>query len=629
MSKRKNGFTLVELLAVIVILAVILVIAVPQIMNVIKEARYGAIKSSVKVVANGVEKEYTNRLMLGKDTSGITCADVSKLGSDYKSCTIALDSNGKATVTIVGQNKFEGITCTGNKNEVTCEENTSVNYPMMVASNTWYKSNIYPGYIETVEFVNSYTPTGNELDSWNVDVDDIGEIKAYIVSENYSYDDLIATSAFSDIGERNIKVIIAGNGSGKILTNTDSSGMFKLRIFNTNEYDNFNNLRSIVGLNNVDTSATENMSSMFYESNITTLDLSSWDTSNVTDMSAMFGRSAATTLDLSSWDTSNVTNMSRMFSGSDATTLDLSSFDTSNVTDMSSMFSGSAVEELDLSSFDTSNVTDMSRMFSGCSAINGYVNSNEDAAKFNNSITNKPNILTFTLKTDSNFSEDSWTTIVSKVKSGNHSYSVGNTKKIDLGSFGVHLIKISNITPCDGTLASETACGFVLEFADIITFHIMNSDITNVGGWRDSEMRTYINNDIYNALPTELKAGIISTTVVSGYGRYDSSNFTTTDNMYLLSTREVYGKDGISSDTANGDNITRQLDWYKLSGVTNSNYSNATKKNGRWDENWWLRSVNKSSMDSFNMVSTYSDGNLSGFQAHESAGVSPAFRLSN
>ena len=82
MSKRKNGFTLVELLAVIVILAVILVIAVPQIMNVIKEARYGAIKSSVKVIANGVEKEYTNRLMLGKDTSGITCADVSKLGSD-------------------------------------------------------------------------------------------------------------------------------------------------------------------------------------------------------------------------------------------------------------------------------------------------------------------------------------------------------------------------------------------------------------------------------------------------------------------------------------------------------------------------------------------------------------------
>ena len=39
MSKnKKNGFTLVELLAVLVILAVILVIAVPQIMNVITES---------------------------------------------------------------------------------------------------------------------------------------------------------------------------------------------------------------------------------------------------------------------------------------------------------------------------------------------------------------------------------------------------------------------------------------------------------------------------------------------------------------------------------------------------------------------------------------------------------------
>ena len=33
--KKRNGFTLVELLAVIVILAIILVIAVPKILNVI------------------------------------------------------------------------------------------------------------------------------------------------------------------------------------------------------------------------------------------------------------------------------------------------------------------------------------------------------------------------------------------------------------------------------------------------------------------------------------------------------------------------------------------------------------------------------------------------------------------
>ena len=52
--KKNKGFTLVELLAVIVILAVILVMAVPQIMSVIESARKGSIESTAKLIA---EKE--------------------------------------------------------------------------------------------------------------------------------------------------------------------------------------------------------------------------------------------------------------------------------------------------------------------------------------------------------------------------------------------------------------------------------------------------------------------------------------------------------------------------------------------------------------------------------------------
>ena len=51
--KKKKGFTLVELLAVIVILAVILVMAVPQIMSVIESARKGSIESTAKLIAEG------------------------------------------------------------------------------------------------------------------------------------------------------------------------------------------------------------------------------------------------------------------------------------------------------------------------------------------------------------------------------------------------------------------------------------------------------------------------------------------------------------------------------------------------------------------------------------------------
>ncbi len=118
--KKKKGFTLVELLAVIVILAVILVIAVPQIMSVIESARKGSIESTAKLIAEGAEREYTNRKILGKDTN-IKCSDVSSMNSnDYGTCVITFDNAGKATVSITGKGKFEGYTCNGNSTNMEC-----------------------------------------------------------------------------------------------------------------------------------------------------------------------------------------------------------------------------------------------------------------------------------------------------------------------------------------------------------------------------------------------------------------------------------------------------------------------------------------------------------------------------
>ena len=115
-KKVKKGITLVELLAVIVIL----VIAVPQIMNVIESARKGSIESTAKLIAEGAEREYTNRKILGKDTN-IKCSDVSSMNSnDYGTCVITFDNRGKATVKVTGKGKFEGYTCNGNSTNMEC-----------------------------------------------------------------------------------------------------------------------------------------------------------------------------------------------------------------------------------------------------------------------------------------------------------------------------------------------------------------------------------------------------------------------------------------------------------------------------------------------------------------------------
>ena len=229
------------------------------------------------------------------------------------------------------------------------------------------------------------------------------------------------------------------------------------------------------------------------------------------------------------------------------------------------------------------------------------------------------------------FATDSWETIVTAVKENNISkYNVGDTKEIDMGTYGTHTLRIVNTsTPseCSGTGFSQTACGFVLEFADIITKHKMNDTNTNVGGWPATSIRTFVNNDIYNAIPSEIKNAIIDTTVVSGHGSTSGeTNFTSTDKLYLLSTAEVWAQGSsntISTDTAR-DN-TRQLDYYKNLGTSTSNYSGAIKKNGTSADFWWLRAANSNDTSRFLRVNNYGYSNNS--NASISSGVAPAFRL--
>ena len=233
--------------------------------------------------------------------------------------------------------------------------------------------------------------------------------------------------------------------------------------------------------------------------------------------------------------------------------------------------------------------------------------------------------------------DDSWETIVNNIKKGKTNlYPVGCTKEVDLGTLGIHMLRVANnSTPseCSGSNYSQTACGFVLEFADVITTHSMNSGETNVGGWPASAMRTYLNDtnestSIINSLPTVIKNAIIDTKVVSGHGSTTGeTNFTSTDKIYLLSTKEVFGKDGatnlVNYDSAESE--TRQLDYYKGLNVTTSNYSGVIKKNNNSNEYWWLRSADSHSDTEFYEILT--NGNWTTTFSFSPDGVSPAFRI--
>ena len=120
--KKKNGFTLVELLAVIVILAIILVIAVPKITDTIKNSKIASFESSAKTIAAQAEKKKMEKEIL-EDTGSINCSDVVKLNdTDYGNCSITFDGN-TAKVTLVGKGKFEGLSViNGTKENATAGE---------------------------------------------------------------------------------------------------------------------------------------------------------------------------------------------------------------------------------------------------------------------------------------------------------------------------------------------------------------------------------------------------------------------------------------------------------------------------------------------------------------------------
>ena len=231
------------------------------------------------------------------------------------------------------------------------------------------------------------------------------------------------------------------------------------------------------------------------------------------------------------------------------------------------------------------------------------------------------------------FSTDSWKTIQKAVKSGNtDKYKVGDTKEVDLGTLGTHTVRIANKSECT-TETSETACGLVVEFVDIIDLHnynkadATNKSGTNVGGWKDSEMRTYVNGTIYESLPSDLQNVIVTTKVISGHGSTSGEiNFETQDKLYLLSSEEIYGDFSssryVKDDTAVG--TSKQLDYYKNQGVVLNNYAEAKKQYKKKEAYWWLRSADSDSADRFLLVNGSGWGSGT---AYISFGVSPAFRI--
>lgn len=227
----------------------------------------------------------------------------------------------------------------------------------------------------------------------------------------------------------------------------------------------------------------------------------------------------------------------------------------------------------------------------------------------------------------SSFQDDSWKKIKYNVQHGITSqYNVGDmrTVRINGNEYRLRLAnKSSPSTPCNDSSGSQTACGFVVEFVDAVSTMTMRSTETNSGGYPATNAYTYLNGELLNSLPEELKAVIAGTRVVSGPGIMESSNYISNNQkLYLLSLMEIYGSDlGDTSQSA-----TRQLDYYNNHNVTSEiNHLYARKQLYGHYNDWWSRSIVFSTSAGFGYTS--SGGWFSGSESYNVKGIAPAFRI--
>ena len=230
------------------------------------------------------------------------------------------------------------------------------------------------------------------------------------------------------------------------------------------------------------------------------------------------------------------------------------------------------------------------------------------------------------------FTSDSWKTIQKAVQTGNTSkYNVGDTKEVDLGELGKHTVRIANMSECTNGETSETACGFVVEFVDMIaTLENYADQGANRGGWISSQIRAYLNRKWLKSFPTDLQQVIATTKVISGHGpTAGETNFETQDKLYLLSSEEIYSDFSSSSNSQHDTSVgtSKQLDYYKNQGVTTSNYAGAIKQYNGSDKGWWLRTADAKYDIMFLSVDKAGGFDLYDFVTSVDFGVSPAFRI--
>ncbi len=390
MEDRK-GFTLVELLAVIVILAIIMLIAIPAVLNTLDAARKKAFMEYIDKVALATQNRYMEASLNNESFSSNVVYDVTKdLGlsdvGDFKGYSLINIGLNDLYITLYNDNfavyglHYGTIDESLIKKEgVYTDEDLSMQSLVKasgVGDYSYYENGVINN--DNVEITKAVLNTGETVNlilkrfadpSASSATEAVGGIKHIVYTQDLTtaLDNKVLISDSSSEEpvyawyNSSSQTVTIGCKNNKVFLNPKAKRLF----YNFTEVED-------IDLSHFDTSDCTTMHGLFgWSANIKSLDVRHFKTSKVSSFRCMFqGLSHITSLDISNFDLSNAEDLSFFFQGClNLTSVDTTVFNSKIVKDVESMFNGTDLTLIDLRNLGTSKVTNFSKMFYNCKYV--------------------------------------------------------------------------------------------------------------------------------------------------------------------------------------------------------------------------------------------------------------------